>query len=415
MISKIKLAAQLPILLLSATMLYAGGAEYNGQFESALIPNIDDFERVVLKSASWVKAEGLPAAGHDQNLAAGKLIDPRSLEPSVLALLVDNNDDDPVIYFDGNGDGRLTTDEKYVMKRSKPDNPYLWEATVELALDEGAFKSFPIFVRYFKSIRVENMGPNDRLITQSTMALARGQVDVRGKKVSVQYTFNPKSKKVDPQNGYIGVDIDGDGVIDPDTLSPEMTKADNENVVFRAGDLYVSTKKADVSKNIIVLREHEAKEYKRAELFLGREFPEFGFTDFEGKKHKFSEFRGRYVLLDIWGFWCPPCRKELPYLREAHRRFTSRNLVVIGLNTDGDFTVDSMKKALNDNGMNWTHAQFSSVAEFLAKGLRVNSFPTTFLISPEGKILSMGRADRDEPDLRGSDLLETLDKLLPKP
>jgi hypothetical protein len=36
------------------------------------------------------------------------------------------------------------------------------------------------------------------------------------------------------------------------------------------------------------------------------------------------------------------------------------------------------------------------------------------LISPEGKILSMSRQERDEPDLRGKDLLESLDKALPK-
>jgi hypothetical protein len=46
--------------------------------------------------------------------------------------------------------------------------------------------------------------------------------------------------------------------------------------------------------------------------------------------------------------------------------------------------------------------------------LRITSFPSTFLISPEGKILSMSRSDRDEPHLRGEDLLETLDEILPK-
>ena len=73
-----------------------------------------------------------------------------------------------------------------------------------------------------------------------------------------------------------------------------------------------------------------------------------------------------------------------------------------------------MKKGLNDNGMIWTNAKFDSVVDFLGAGLRVSSFPTTFLISPEGKILSMGRADRDEPDLRGHDLLDSLDEALPK-
>ena len=164
----------------------------------------------------------------------------------------------------------------------------------------------------------------------------------------------------------------------------------------------------------LVLRQHEAKEYKRLELNIGKEFPEFTFSDFDGKKHRFSEFRGKYVLLDIWGFWCPPCRKELPYIREAQKRFGSRNLEVIGLNTDADYTIDSMKKSLKDNGMIWTQAKFDSVMEFLSSGLRITSFPTTFLIGPDGKILSMGRGERKEPDLRGADLLDSLDEVLPK-
>jgi len=72
-----------------------------------------------------------------------------------------------------------------------------------------------------------------------------------------------------------------------------------------------------------------------------------------------------------------------------------------------------MKKALKDNGMIWTQAKFESVVEFLQAGLRVNSFPTTFLISPEGKILSISRQARKEPDLRGKDLLDSLDEILP--
>jgi len=87
---------------------------------------------------------------------------------------------------------------------------------------------------------------------------------------------------------------------------------------------------------------------------------------------------------------------------------------VLGLNTDADYTVESMKKALRDSGMIWTQAKFESVIDFVRIGLRVHSFPTTFLISPEGKILSMSRSERKEPDLRGSDLLDTLDEILPK-
>jgi peroxiredoxin len=161
------------------------------------------------------------------------------------------------------------------------------------------------------------------------------------------------------------------------------------------------------------MREHEPKDYRRLELAVGKEFPDFSFTDFNNKKRKFSEFRGKYILLDVWGFWCPPCRTELPYIRESFRRFGNRNLEVVGLNTDPG-PPDQVKKIMSDNGMNWTQGQLTSVFDLINKELRIESFPSTFLIAPDGKILSMSRHLRGEPDLRGKDLIETLDEILPQ-
>lgn len=398
------------LLILSCCVFAAG--DFSGQFDTALVVNSEETEQVVFKHTTYIdRWKDAGDFGPDAHYTSGQLIDPMTGQGSLLALLVEVEDKDPVIFVDLDNNNRISANEKFAMKN--PTNPYLWEAAVTIPLKSGFFTTSPITVEYFESIRRDKMTEDDRLIRQSTEVLARGSVDVNGKKIAVQYALVERGK-VNAREGWLGVDGDGDGNVDMDNLSPEAAKADNEAVIFRVGNTYLSTKKADVEKNQIVLREHEAKEYKRLELHMGKEFPEFTFSDFDGKKKKISEYRGKYVLLDIWGFWCPPCRKELPYIREAHKRFGSRNLEIIGLNTDPDFTIDSMKKALKDNGMIWTQAKFDSVVEFLRVGLRVNSFPTTFLISPEGKILSMSRHLRKEPDLRGADLLDTLDKILPK-
>jgi hypothetical protein len=87
---------------------------------------------------------------------------------------------------------------------------------------------------------------------------------------------------------------------------------------------------------------------------------------------------------------------------------------VFGLNTDDEYSGIDVKASMKSSQMTWPQAQKASVREMLSTNLRIHSFPATFLISPEGNIISMSRSRRDEPGLRGRDLLTTLDEILPK-
>ena len=392
----------------------AAGAEFTGQFDPALIANTEDHESVIFKFDTGERLQEAAKFDATAHFTLAKLLDPRTQQYSITAFLVEEKGKDPALFIDMNEDRKFGTDEKFVLKRN-PDDTYIWNTTLIFPVKEGLFKTCPVVLKYYKSVTMEKMNAEDRLITQSKGLFARGQANVKGKNILVQYAYNIIENKIDPLNGWLGVDVDSDGEIDMGRLSPEAAAADEETVVFRVGDVYLSTKKADVAKNQIVIKENTAKDYKRLELYLKKDFPDFPFTDFDGKPHKLSEFRGKYVLLDIWGFWCGPCRRELPYIREAYKRYQPRNLEVVGLNTDRSFTIDGMKKSLTEHQMTWTQAQYDSVKEFMSTGLRISSWPTTFLISPDGKILSMGRSDRDEPGLRGKDLLKTLEEILPKP
>ncbi len=402
--TKFNLALTALFLIFSLSAL-ADDVEYTGQFESNLVANTEDTERVIFKLAQGIK--GNVTFSETAHNTAGRLYNPQTGKYSVLSLLSEEEDEKPIIYVDVNGDNNFSDGEKFVMKREEPKNPYLWITTINLPIQDKLFTNCQIFIRYFRSYKTDKMSDNDRLFQQSTEVFARGKVDMIGKPLLVQYGYDFAEKKINPQTGWLGVDGDGNGEIDMDRLSPEAAKADEENVVFRVGSSYVSTKKVDLNKNLIVLKTNKASDYKRLEVAVGTDFPEFQFTDFKGKKRKFSEFRGKYVLIDIWGIWCPACRDELPYLRESYKRFQPRNLEIIGLNTDTDYSSDQIRDMLNKNGMNWTQAEFSSILDFIKK-LRISSFPTTMLISPEGKIISMSRSDRKELSLRGKSLLDLL-------
>ena len=62
--------------------------------------------------------------------------------------------------------------------------------------------------------------------------------------------------------------------------------------------------------------------------------------------------------------------------------------------------------------MNWTQATQDSVRTIELR-YRIHSFPTTMLLGPDGKIVSLGQTRKKQPDLRGQALLKSLDELLP--
>jgi len=411
-ISALRLAVIFLFTTAPAVLSVRADGEFAGQFDTTLVAYTEDTERVIFKPVSKDNLRGGKVADEENlHLSSSRLQNP--VGPSLVAVLVEEQDAKPMIFVDLNADNKFGDDEKFILKRQETDNPFLWITTINVPVKNSIFTLCPIFIRYYRDVKTDKMTTGDRLLEYSTAVFARGKVDVKGKKITVQYAYSFEDKKVTPNVGWLGVDADENGEIDMDSLSPEAARADDETIVFRVGQTYISTKKADVGKNQIVLREHQAKDYKRKELVVGRELPDFSFVDLNGKKRKFSEFRGKYVLLDFWGFWCPPCLRELPYLKEAYKRFQGRNLEIVGMNTD-DFTPDSIKKSLEQNGMTWTQARHDSFLDLKNFEFRIESFPTTLLVSPDGKILSMSRQEKGEPDLRGKDLLTTLDEILPE-
>ncbi len=309
------------ILFLVALSLSVGSAsaddnEYTGKFESKLVANDDDLDQVIFRPLRDLsKYKTAKPIDDDAVVTAGRLYHAPSDKSAILAFLVEPQGESPYLLADIDLNNEMGEGERFELARDEDGNPFIWKTTVAQPLKEGPFQSFPLLVQYFKNVRWGEMQEGERMLLASKKVFARGSVVIEGKPALVQYEYNPRSKKASVTTGKLGVDSNGDGEIDFAPFSAEAAEAQDEAVIFRVGSAYVSTKRADVEKNQIVMKSHSASDYKRIELKVGGEVPDFQFTDFNGKKRKLSEFKGKYLLIDFWGMWVPALSQRASLLK----------------------------------------------------------------------------------------------------
>lgn len=111
--------------------------------------------------------------------------------------------------------------------------------------------------------------------------------------------------------------------------------------------------------------------------------PEFSFTSAEGEYISMDDLRGKVVLLDFWGTWCPPCRESVPSLRDLNKRYSKEKaFVMISVSVHDE--EDKWRDFTTKNQMVWPQA-FDRDSK-IQRAFLVNRFPTYILIDHEGII-----------------------------
>ena len=110
----------------------------------------------------------------------------------------------------------------------------------------------------------------------------------------------------------------------------------------------------------------------------------FVFKDMKGQQQRLQDYRGKWVLVNFWATWCPPCLEEIPdliALNEAHR---NRDLVVIGVALDS--TKDSVVEFVAKKKISYPIV-FGDY-DLAAQVGDVEALPTSYLYDPTGKLVS---------------------------
>lgn len=112
--------------------------------------------------------------------------------------------------------------------------------------------------------------------------------------------------------------------------------------------------------------------------------PDFTLLDIDGKQHRLSDYRGKWVVVNYWATWCPPCLEEIPELVDFHDRHKDHDAVVLGVSMD-KVAVDKLRQFVEENFVSYPVLPSSPSMDTVGP---VRGLPTTYLVAPDGRLVA---------------------------
>jgi thiol-disulfide isomerase/thioredoxin len=133
-----------------------------------------------------------------------------------------------------------------------------------------------------------------------------------------------------------------------------------------------------------------------------KQAPDISGKGVDGKRLELSDYKGKIVVLNVWGSWCSPCRAEAPNLAKVAKETEGKDVQFIGINTR-DLDRANAKAFERNYGVGYPSFFDPSgklVLRFPKGTLAPQAVPSTLILDRQGKIAVRALQALSEKELR---------------
>lgn len=124
--------------------------------------------------------------------------------------------------------------------------------------------------------------------------------------------------------------------------------------------------------------------------------PEFVFKDTEGKEVLLEQFKGKYVVVDVWASWCYPCKQEFPNLKKLEEKYKDKNIVFVSISCDA-------QERRWKNELGFLHEKLAlqwwiAGNEAFMKAFEIAAIPRVILLDKKGRVVDLKLPKPSDPE-----------------
>lgn len=126
---------------------------------------------------------------------------------------------------------------------------------------------------------------------------------------------------------------------------------------------------------------------------------DFALKDLDGKTQRLADYRGKVVLVNFWGSWCPPCRREMPSMERIYQTLKAEPFAVLAINQSESLNLVFAFTGEIDPAPTFPMLLDSDSA--VSNKWGVLGLPMSFIVDKQGRIAyrAMGGREFEHPNI----------------